>query len=80
MAQHAPEDVIREIAERTQTSPEKVAQMYQDTLTKLGSGAKVFDYVPVLVARRVRDDIQRLRQQSGEYELSHDKKAAPVEK
>ncbi|MBB5413361.1 MULTISPECIES: DUF3562 domain-containing protein [unclassified Paraburkholderia] len=53
------EDVIRQIAAATDTPEETVSQMYAQTWIEYSEGARITDYLTVLVARRVRDDLRR---------------------
>jgi hypothetical protein len=58
------EDVIKQIAAATDTPEEMVLRMYQATWTEFSEGARITDYLTVLVARRVRDDLSRRQQES----------------
>jgi Protein of unknown function (DUF3562) len=61
MAQPEPnvEEVVKSIAEETDTPAETVSKMYADTLADYRVDARVFDYVPLFAAKKVRN---RLRQ------------------
>ncbi|MBB2979768.1 MULTISPECIES: DUF3562 domain-containing protein [Paraburkholderia] len=52
------EDVIREIAALTATSEEVVAQMYTEALERFRKDARVFDYIPLLAEKRVREALR----------------------
>ena len=58
------EDVIKQIAAATNTPEETVTRMYQETWTEYSEGARITDYLTVLVARRVRDNLRRWQQES----------------
>lgn len=58
------EDVIKQIAAATNTPEETVSRMYQETWTEYSEGARITDYLTVLVARRVRDNLRRWQQDS----------------
>ncbi|ALE58027.1 uncharacterized protein DUF3562 [Paraburkholderia sp. GV068] len=52
------EEVVRSIAEETDTPTETVSKMYADTLADYRHQAKVQDYVPLFAARKVRDQLR----------------------
>jgi len=52
------DDVVRAIAAETNTPAETVSQLYADTLAHFKTGARVFDYMPLLVAKRVRETLR----------------------
>lgn len=52
------QEMIREIAELTATSEEVVSQMYAETLQVLCRDARIFDYLPLLAAKRVRETLR----------------------
>lgn len=59
MARHtSTEDVIKSIAADTQTSAATVARMYAEIWAEYSDGATIMDYMPVLVAKRVRDALR----------------------
>ena len=58
------EDVIKQIATATNTPEETVLRMYQETWTEFSEGAQITDYLTVLVARRVRDNLRRWQGES----------------
>ncbi|HEY3599322.1 MAG TPA: DUF3562 domain-containing protein [Paraburkholderia sp.] len=59
MAQPNVDDVVNAIAADTNTPAEAVSKMYEDTWAEYSEGAKIMDYMPVLVAKRVRDALRR---------------------
>ena len=61
MKREAAEEVVRAIATETQTPLEIVAKMYEQTWAEFSDGARVMDYLTVLVARRVREDLRNMR-------------------
>ncbi|ADG19972.1 conserved hypothetical protein [Paraburkholderia atlantica] len=52
------EEVIRQIAAATDTPEETVTQMYAQTWIEYSEGARITDYLTVLVARRVQDNLR----------------------
>jgi hypothetical protein len=52
------DEVIRSIAEETDTPAETVSRMYADTLARYRHEARVFDYVPLFAAKKVRNDLR----------------------
>ncbi|MGF6660339.1 hypothetical protein QF000_001983 [Paraburkholderia atlantica] len=58
------EEVIKQIAAVTNTPEETVTQMYAQTWIEYSEGARITDYLTVLVARRVRDNLRRRQQNS----------------
>ncbi|CAB3797281.1 hypothetical protein LMG28614_04538 [Paraburkholderia ultramafica] len=52
------DEVVRSIAEETDTPTETVSQMYADTLADYRQDARVFDYVPLFAAKKVRDQLR----------------------
>lgn len=64
MSQPEPDvnEVVKSIAEETDTPTETVSRMYADSLADYRHDARVFDYVPLFAARKVRD---QLRHKSG---------------
>lgn len=53
------DEVVRSIAEETDTPAETVSKMYADTLADYRHEAHVFDYVPLFAAKKVRDKLRR---------------------
>lgn len=60
MSQPEPDvdQVVRSIAEETDTPAETVSRMYKDTLADYRQEARVFDYVPLFAAKKVRDQLR----------------------
>jgi hypothetical protein len=52
------DEVVKSIAEETDTPPETVSKMYTDTLADYRHDARVFDYVPLFAAKKVRDQLR----------------------
>jgi hypothetical protein len=52
------DEVVRSIAEETDTPPETVSRMYADTLADYRHDARVFDYVPLFAAKKVRNKLR----------------------
>lgn len=52
------DEVVQAIAAETNTPPETVSKIYADTLADFRVEARVFDYLPLLVAKRVRDKLR----------------------
>ncbi|SIT35500.1 conserved hypothetical protein [Paraburkholderia ribeironis] len=61
MSQPEPDvdQVVKSIAEETDTPTETVSRMYEDTLAVYRKEARVFDYVPLFAARKVRDQLRK---------------------
>lgn len=64
MKQPAAEEIVKAIATETQTPLEIVAQMYEQTWAEFSDGARIVDYLTVLVSRRVREDLRNMRKNS----------------
>jgi hypothetical protein len=64
MAKHNVEDVIKQIAVATNTPEDTVSRMFQETWTEYSEGARITDYMTVLVARRVKHNLRRWQQDS----------------
>ncbi|MGF6780838.1 DUF3562 domain-containing protein [Paraburkholderia sp. GAS334] len=62
MAQPNVEDVVKAIAADTNTSVETVSKMYAETWAEYSDGARILDYLTVLVAKRVRENLRGVRQ------------------
>lgn len=56
------EDVIKAIAADTNTPVEIVSKMYVATWDEFSDGARIMDYMAVLVAKHVRENLRRVRQ------------------
>ncbi|MGF6640067.1 hypothetical protein OKW38_006338 [Paraburkholderia sp. MM5496-R1] len=52
------DEVVRSIAEETDTPAETVSRMYADTLAEFRNEARVFDYVPLFAAKKVRNELR----------------------
>ena len=48
---------VKIIASDTNTPPETVSKMYEDTWAKFSDGAHITDYIEILVAKRVRANL-----------------------
>ena len=58
MAQPNTEDVVKAIASGTNTPAETVSKLYADTWAEYSDGARIMDYMSVLVAKRVRENLR----------------------
>ncbi|MGF7000567.1 DUF3562 domain-containing protein [Paraburkholderia sp. GAS32] len=58
MAHPNVEDVVKSIASDTNTSTETVSKMYADTWAEYSDGARILDYLTVLVSKRVRENLR----------------------
>ncbi|KAE8757202.1 DUF3562 domain-containing protein [Paraburkholderia madseniana] len=58
MAHPNVEDVVKAIASDTNTSTETVSKMYADTWAEYSDGARILDYLTVLVSKRVRENLR----------------------
>jgi hypothetical protein len=52
------DEVVQAIAAETDTPTETVSKIYADTLADFRLEARVFDYLPLLVAKRVRNKLK----------------------
>ncbi|WP_321912120.1 DUF3562 domain-containing protein [Paraburkholderia sp. J11-2] len=52
------EDIVKEIAAESNTPVSLVSKMYAETWAAYSEGARVMDYLTVLVTRRVREDLR----------------------
>jgi hypothetical protein len=52
------DEIVRSIAEETGTPAETVSRMYADTLAEFRNEARVFDYVPLFAAKKVRNELR----------------------
>ncbi|MET5013493.1 DUF3562 domain-containing protein [Burkholderia pseudomallei] len=50
--------MVQAIASETPTPAEGVSRLYEETLAESREGARVRDYLPVLVAKRVRETLR----------------------
>lgn len=55
-------EIVKTIATDTDTPEETVSRMFAETWAEYSEGARIIDYLSVLVARRVRDNLQRWKQ------------------
>ncbi|MGF6758900.1 DUF3562 domain-containing protein [Paraburkholderia sp. GAS334] len=62
MAQLNAEDVVNAIAADTNTPAETVSKMYAETWAEYSDGARILDYLTVLVAKRVRENLRSAQQ------------------
>lgn len=53
---------VKSIASDANVPIEMVARMYEETWSEYSEGARIVDYLPVLVARRVRDNLRLWKQ------------------
>jgi hypothetical protein len=60
MIQPAREELIRALADEARVPMEIVSRMYEETWTDFSDGARILDYLPVLVARRVRENLRTM--------------------
>ena len=58
MAQPNTEDVVKAIAADTNTPTETVSKMFADTWAEYSDGARITDYITVLVTKRVRENLR----------------------
>lgn len=58
MRQLDAEDIVKDIAAETSAPVNLVSKMYAETWAAYSDGARVMDYLTVLVARRVREDLR----------------------
>ncbi|MBN3803437.1 DUF3562 domain-containing protein [Paraburkholderia sp. Ac-20336] len=52
------DELVRSIAEETDTPAETVSRLYADTLANYRQDARVFDYVPLFAAKKVRAQLR----------------------
>lgn len=62
MAEPNFEDVVKAIATDTNTPTETVSKMYADTWAEYSDGARILDYLTVLVTKRVRENLRSVPQ------------------
>jgi hypothetical protein len=62
MAQLNFDDVVKAIASDTNTPTETVSKLYAETWAEYSDGARILDYLTLLVARRVRENLRGLPQ------------------
>ncbi|RDK01714.1 DUF3562 domain-containing protein [Paraburkholderia lacunae] len=56
------EDVVKAIATDTNTPTETVSKMYAETWAEYSDGARIMDYLTVLVTKRVRENLRGVSQ------------------
>jgi hypothetical protein len=64
MAQPNVEDLVQSIANDTGAPPETVSRMVAQTWQAFSDGAHITDFLPVLVTKRVREDLRNQRRPS----------------
>jgi hypothetical protein len=52
--------IVQEIARSTKKPEQMVAALYAEALIEYKQGARIVDYVPLLAARRVRENLKSL--------------------
>lgn len=57
------DEVVRSIAEETDTPAETVSRMYADMLATYRHEARVFDYVPLFAAKKLRNQLRQSNRQ-----------------
>ncbi len=58
MRQPNVDDLVKSIAADTHTPPEVVERVYEQTWAEYSDGARIVDYLTVLVAKRVREKLR----------------------
>ncbi|AEA60595.1 DUF3562 domain-containing protein [Burkholderia gladioli] len=53
------EEIVESIASETRMPKETVSELYEKTLAEYRDGARILDYVALLAAKRVRDDLRQ---------------------
>ncbi|WP_186110700.1 DUF3562 domain-containing protein [Burkholderia gladioli] len=53
------EEIVESIASETRIPKETVSELYEKTLAEYRDGARILDYVALLAAKRVRDDLRQ---------------------
>jgi hypothetical protein len=56
-------EIVRMIAADTDTPEETVSRMFEETWAEYSEGARITDYLSVLVARRVPENLQTGKQE-----------------
>lgn len=56
--------VVKSIASETHVPVDMVLRMYEETWAEYSEGARILDYLPVLVGRRVRDNLRHWSQET----------------
>ena len=52
------DELVKSIAEETDTPTETVSKLYADILADYRHDARVFDYVPLFAAKKVRNQLR----------------------
>ncbi|ASW02027.1 DUF3562 domain-containing protein [Paraburkholderia aromaticivorans] len=52
------DELVKSIAEETDTPTETVSKLYADIVAVYRQDARVFDYVPLFAAKKVRDQLR----------------------
>jgi hypothetical protein len=55
-------DLVKSIAIDTNTPLETVSRMFEETWAEYSEGARITDYLSVLVSRKVRENLMRWQQ------------------
>ncbi|AOJ68845.1 MULTISPECIES: DUF3562 domain-containing protein [Burkholderia] len=58
MVQNRVDEIVQAIASETRTPAEAVSRLYEETLAEYSEGARIRDYLVVLVAKRVRETLR----------------------
>jgi hypothetical protein len=56
------EDFVKSIADEMDTPEETVHKIYRETWSEFSNDARITDYLPVLVSKRVREKLRGHRQ------------------
>ncbi|MBN3725791.1 DUF3562 domain-containing protein [Burkholderia sp. Ac-20379] len=54
-------EIVESIATETHTPKETVSALYEKTLAEYREGARILDYVVLLAAKRVKNDLRQPR-------------------
>jgi hypothetical protein len=54
-------EIVESIATETRTPKETVSALYEKTLAEYREGARILDYVALLAAKRVKNDLRQPR-------------------
>lgn len=52
------DEVVKAIAAETNTPPETVSKLYSETLADYKANGRIFDYAPILAAKKVREALR----------------------
>jgi hypothetical protein len=61
MAKPNVDDLVKSIAEETNTPTDVVSKLYAETWAQFSEGAQIMDYLTVLTVRRVRENLRNGR-------------------